>query len=113
MITDYFTEAFTVEASTTTVSAIGSWAPAWATLGTFSGFMDYLTGREIMVSAQFIDKATHIIGCPSTCTWIKTAHRILDSNSKVYRILHIDNPVFRDHHLEILLGYNESDNLST
>ncbi len=113
MISDYFTESFTVEAATTAKATIGSWAPVWATLGTFTGFMDYLSGGDMQVSAQFIDKATHIIGCPSTCTWILNKHRIKDSDSKIYRVLHVDNPVRRSHHLEILLEYIGTDNLST
>jgi len=114
-IQDYFTESFTVESQTTAsaVSAMGSWKPTYGTLGTFKGFIDYLTGRETNISAQYIDKATHIVGCPSTCTWIHNNHRILDSDSKIYRVLHTDNPIRRSHHLEILLEYNESDNLST
>jgi hypothetical protein len=118
MISDFFTESFTVQQQTTatTVSTIGSWKPTWGTLGTFKGFMDYAvvtSGREMRVGAQYIDKATHIIGAPSTCTWIKNSHRILDSDSLIYRVLHVDNPIRRDHHIEILLEYNESDNLST
>ena len=115
MIEDYFTETFTVEAQTTaaSVSAIGSYKPTWGTLATITGFMDYLSGQERNVAAQYIDKATHIIGCSSTCTWLKAYHRIKDSDSKIYRVLHVDNPVRRSHHLEVLLEYNESDNLST
>ena len=115
MIEDYYTEAFTVEAQTTaaTRSGIGSYKPTWGTLGTIMGFMDYLTGREVAVSAQYVEKASHIIGCSSTCTWVRNYHRIKDSDNKVYRVLHVDNPVRRSHHLEILLEYNETDNLST
>jgi hypothetical protein len=114
MISDYYTQNFTVEAETTdNKAAIGSWAPTWATLGTFKGWMDYLTGRESLAAAQFIDKATHMIGCSSTNSWILPSHRIKDSDSKIYRVLHVDNPIRRDHHLEIILEYNESDNLST
>ena len=115
MISDYYTKTFTVEGATTAsqTSAIGSWAPVLGTVGTFKGFMDYLSGQEQAVAAQYIDKATHIIGCSSTCSWVYNYHRIKDSDSKIYRVLHTDNPVYRDHHLEILLEYNESDNLST
>jgi len=113
MIEDFYTESFTVEAATTAKATIGSWAPTWASAGTFKGWIDYLFGKDVQVSAQFADKASHIIGCSSTCSWIKNYHRILDSDSKKYRVLHVDNPVRRSHHLEILLEYNESDNLST
>ena len=117
MITDYFTESFTVESQTTAASksAIGSWNPTWGTLGTFKGFMDYndMAGPERQRADQYIEKATHVVGCPSTCTWIKTYHRIKDSDSKIYRVLNTDNPIRRSHHLEILLEYNRSDNLST
>lgn len=116
MISDYYNKTFTVESQTATVSTIGSWKPTWATLGTFKGFMDYAmitSGREMHVAAQWIDKATHIIGCSSTNSWILPKHRIKDANSKIYRVLHCDNPMNRDHHIEILLEYNESDNLST
>lgn len=115
MIEDFYTESFTVTGKTTaaSVSAIGSFNPTFGSVGSFMGFMDYLSGQERPVAAQYIDKATHIIGCSSTCSWIKPAYKISDSNSKVYRVLHIDNPIMRDHHLEILLEYNESDNLSS
>jgi hypothetical protein len=113
MISDFYTESFTVEQHTTAKATIGSWAPVWSMLGTFKGFMDYLSGRDMPVAAQFIDRATHIVGCSSTNTWIKNKHRIKDADSYIYRVLHVDNPVRREHHLEILLEYNESDNLST
>ena len=115
MITDYFTKTFTVESQTTasSVSAIGAYSPTYGTLGTFKGFIDYLSGGERGIANQYIDKATHIIGCPSTCTWIYPRHRIKDADSNIYRILNIDNPIGRSHHLEILLEYHKSDNLST
>lgn len=113
MISDYYTNTFTVETPSTTIATIGSWNPSWSSAGTFKGFMDYLSGQDQRVAQQFIDRATHIIGCSSTNTWIYNYQRIKDSNSKIYRVLHIDNPVMRSHHLEILLEYNESDNLST
>jgi len=113
MISDFYTESFTVSSRTATVSSIGSYTATWATLGTFKGFMDYLSGQERQISAQYIDRATHIIGCSSTCSWITALHRITDADGKKYRVLHTDNPVQRDHHLELLLEYNESDNLST
>jgi hypothetical protein len=116
MISDYYTESFTVEQKSSAKSTIGSWAPVWSPLGTFKGFIDYaviVSGRESHIGAQFIDKATHVIGCASTNSWILPSHRIKDSDSKIYRVLHVDNPIRRDHHLEILLEYNESDNLST
>jgi hypothetical protein len=118
MISDFYTESLTVEAQTSaaSVATIGSWKPTWGTLGTIKGFIDYATqgsGREAHIAAQWIDKATHIMGCSSTCSWIKNYHRIKDSDSLIYRVLHVDNPIRRNHHLEILLEYNESDNLST
>ena len=113
MIQDYYTESFTVEAPTSAKATIGSWAPTWASAGTFKGWIDYLSGRESQISAQFVDRATHIIGCSSTCGWILNKHRIKDSDSKIYRVLHVDNPIRRSHHLEILLEYTGTDNLST
>jgi len=113
MIKDYYTSTFIIEAPSTTKNALGAWNPTWSTLGTITGFMDYLTGQDTQVAAQFIDKATHIIGCSSTCTWITNNHRVLNAAGLYFRVLHVDNPVLRNHHMEILVGYNESDNLST
>ncbi len=116
MISDFYTESFTVETPSSAKSTIGSWAPTWSTLGTFKGFIDYAMitkGREARISAQYLDRATHIIGCSSTCTWVLNKHRILDSDSLIYRVLHVDNPIRRNHHLEILLEYVGSDNLSS
>ena len=113
MISDFYDDLFTVEASTTVQSALGSYAPTWSTLGTFYGWIDYLSGRETLVGSQYVDKATHVIGCSSTNSWVTEKHRIKNASNKYFRILHTDNPVMRNHHLEILLEYNETDNLST
>ena len=112
-IQDYYTESFTVEVGSSAVSGIGSWNPVWSTAGTFKGWIDYVTGRDALVSAQYIDVATHVIGCSSTNSWVLNSHRIKDSDGSIYRVSHVDNPVRRSHHLEILIEYNKPDNLST
>jgi len=113
MVSDYYTNLFTVEKNSSAVATIGSWAPVWSTLGTFYGWIDYISGQEQMIAAQYIGKASHIIGCSSTVSWVTSAHRIKDSDSKIYRILNVDNPLRKSHHMEFLLEYNETDNLST
>lgn len=113
MISDYYTETFTVEAASSTVSALGSWNPTWTTAGTIKGWIDQIRGDEQQIAAQWAEKATHIVGCSSTCSWVQNNHRIKDSASKIYRVLDIDNPLRRNHHLEILLEYNAADNRST
>ena len=113
MIKDYYTSTFVIESPSTVKNALGAWNPVWSTAGSIIGFMDYLAGSDQKISAQFIDKATHIIGCSSTCSWIKNKYRVVNAAGLYFRVLHVDNPVLRNHHLEILLEYNESDNLST
>lgn len=113
MISDYYTKTFTVEAPTTTIGSLGSWSPTWSSVGTFKGWMDYLSGQDQMVAAQWIDVATHVIGCSSTNSWILNSHRIKDSDNNIYRVLHNDDPVFRSHHREIILQFSKQDNLST
>jgi len=113
MITDYYTESFTVETPSTVQGSFGAYTPTWSTAGTFKGWIDYITGRDTLVAKQYIDVATHIIGCSSTNTWVKNKHRIKDSDNLIYRVLHTDNPIRKNYHLEILLEFNKSDNLST
>ena len=113
MIQDYYTKSFTVETPSTAQGSFGAYAPVWSTAGTFEGWIDYISGRDTLVSKQYIDVATHIIGCSSTNSWILNKHRIKDADSLIYRVLHNDNPIRRSHHLEILLEFNQSDNLST
>lgn len=116
MITDYFTKTFTVESPSTTKATMGSWAPTWNSTtptGTFKGWMDMLTGRDANIGAQYIDQATHIIGCSSTVSWVTNRMRIKDPDNLIYRVLHNDDPVYRAHHREILLQFNQADNLTT
>jgi hypothetical protein len=113
MISDYFTLTFTVESPSTTKATLGSWAPAWVSAGTFKGWMDLLTGRDANIGAQYIDQATHIIGCGAENSWVTNRMRVKDPDGLIYRVLHNDDPVHRSHHREILLQFNQADNLST
>jgi hypothetical protein len=113
MISDYYDKTFTVEGPTTTQSNTGAWTPGWSSLGTIKGWIDYLSGQDVNVGAQFIDRATHVIGCSSTCSWVLNSYRIKDSDNLIYRVLHNDDPVRIQHHREIILEFNQSDNLST
>ena len=110
-IKDYYTETFIIESPSTTVSDIGGWTPSYSTLSTILGAIDELTGQDQNIAKQYIDKATHILFCSSTVT-ITSKYRVT-YDSEYYRVLNVDNPVKRSHHLEVLLEYNESDNLST
>jgi len=113
-IEDFYIDLFIVEKSTSGQSALGSWKPVWSSTGTFYGWIDYLSGREVLIGSQYVDKATHIIGCSSTNSWITNKHRIKDSDGLIFRILHPPDNIMRmDHHDEILLEYNETDNKST
>ena len=113
MITDYYTQTFTVERPSTNKSAIGGYNPTFTSAGTFKGWIDYLSGQEVKTGMQWIDDATHIIGCSSTNTWVLDSDRIKDADGLYFRVLHRDNPVIRNHHLEILLAFKQSDQLST
>lgn len=113
MISDYYDQTFTVESASSTVSALGSWNPTWSTAGTILGWIDQITGNEYRLPAQVLEKATHVIGCSSTCSWVQTNHRIKDSDGYLYRVLTVDNPLRMGHHLEIILEYNGADNRST
>lgn len=113
MISDYYTKTFTVETPTTTIATLGSWAPTWSTAGAFKGWMDLVTGQDRLTGAQYIDQATHIIGCSSTNSWVTNRHRIKDNDGLIFRVLHNDDPVFRTHHREILLQFSQADQLTT
>jgi len=116
MISDYYDQDFTVEYESSTVkSALGSWKPSFTTVATFKGFMDMMNKGvgSNQVGAQWLDSASHIIGCSSTNSWIKPEYKIKDSDNNIYRVLHIDNPIRRNHHLEIYVEFHGSDMLST
>ena len=113
MITDYYTETFTVERPSTAKSAIGAYDPTFTSVGTLNGWLDYVTGREMQTAAQWLPEVTHVIGCSSTNSWVLNSDRIKDADGLYYRIVNRDNPVNRNHHLEILLSYKGVDNLST
>ena len=115
MIADYYTQTFTVEAPTTTKSSIGGWNPTYSSFGTFKGWLDKIErgNNEYMVGAQVLEITTHVIGCSSTNSWVLNTHRIKDADGLYYRILNNDNPIERDHHREIMLNFNQSDQLST
>ena len=113
MISDFYDQSFTVTTPSTTTTSMGSLEPTWSTVATFKGWIDKVSGQEQRVAAQHLGVVTHVIGCSSTNTWILKKHRIVDADSLIFRVVDTDNPVKRNHHLEILLEYNGIDQLST
>ena len=70
---------------------------------TFNGAIDLISGSKNMVAAQYAERATHILLCPIGIA-LESKHLIDDGISK-WRILNIDDPVRRGHHLEVILEY--------
>jgi len=113
MIEDFYDKTFTVEKPSTGRSSMGAMGSGWTTVGTFIGFMDLVTGGSFIVGAQYLDRATHIIGCSSTNSWVLTNHRIKDPNNLYFNVLNNDDPVGLEHHREILIEFKGANQLST
>jgi len=102
-VEDYFNTQFSAFKITKVGDGMGGQTDTEVLDFTFYGIADLLSGSKNMVAAQYAEKATHILLCPIG-TNLNTKHLIDDGTSK-WRILNIDNPVLRGHHLEILLEY--------
>jgi len=102
-IEDYFNTQFSASTITSVPDGMGGQTEGVTIEFTFYGVADLISGSKNMVAAQFAEKATHILLCPIG-TALKTKHLIADGVSK-WRILNIDNPISRGHHLEVILEY--------
>ncbi len=69
----------------------------------FYGVTDLIQGHRSPVASQYKEKATHVLMCPIG-TALKPKHLIDDGVSR-WRVLNVDNPMSRDHHLEAILEY--------
>lgn len=102
-VEDYFDTQFSAKKITKVDDGMGGQIETPVLDFTFYGTTDLLSGSKNMVAAQYAEKATHILLCPID-TALNTKHLIDDGVSK-WRILNIDNPVSRGHHLEVILEY--------
>jgi len=102
-IEDYFDTQFSALKIESVDDGMGGQTDTEVLDFTFYGIADLLSGSKNMVAAQYVEKATHILLCPIG-TNLKTNQLISDGTSK-WRILNIDNPVSRGHHLEVILEY--------
>ena len=115
MISDYFNKTFTVKRDSPKKSTMGSYEPTSSTIGTFTGFIDLMTKGNYInkVGGQYLENASHVIGCSSTVSWVNANHKIVDASNLIYNVLNNDDPVGRGHHREIIVEYKGFDQLST
>jgi len=102
-IEDYFNTQFSALKAGGSSDGMGGRTSSSSVDLSFYGVVDLIEGYKSMSAAQYTEKATHVLLCPIG-TALNTKHLISDGIS-LWRILHIDNPVSRAHHLEVILEY--------
>jgi hypothetical protein len=102
-IEDYFDTQFSALKASGAGDGMGGQETSYTVDFTFYGVTDLIQGYRSTVAAQFKEKATHILMCPIS-TALKPKHLIDDGVSR-WRVLNVDNPMSRDHHLEAILEY--------
>lgn len=102
-IEDYFNTEFKALISDGSNDGMGGKKTALSVDFAFMGIVDLIQGYRMMTAGQYAEKATHILLCPiGTAVNIK---HVIDDGISQWRILNIDNPTSRGHHLEVLLEY--------
>lgn len=95
-----------IQVSTQTVNDIGERVPAWETVQTLTGWIDYQSGDAVYTNyAADIQESTHVF----VCDYVPLDPRIrpdsarLVCNGQPYDITLIDDPMELHYHYEIFL----------
>jgi SPP1 family predicted phage head-tail adaptor len=99
-VTDFYTDGFTIESRST---APGYGGNTWATVGSYSGFMQPLTGNEVFKFGKSAGDVTHRF-YTGLSTSVEQGYRITWQGQK-YEVIYSDQPTGiagRSSHKEIL-----------
>lgn len=107
-IQDYFTSGHIIQRQGSgTSNGMGGKSQVWNTHLTIDGLLDKVSGNEKLMAGQQAESSTHIFITDANQD-IKSSDRI-SSDSKIYRILDVDNPMNMDSHFETLLKFEGVD----
>lgn len=88
-------------------NSIGEREETWTSERSLDGFLDYMSGNSnrFDYNAKLSD-TTHVFVCDYVNLGKKVAENYrLTHDGDVYEILHVDNPMGLDYHLEFYLKY--------
>jgi len=105
----FFNQTINILTATSTVNDLGDYVSTYTTAATVTGLIDLITGGKETVGAQYIQRATHVMFAKHG-TSINDQAKVI-SGGKTYRVLYVDNPVNRNHHLEVILEHVGVDDL--
>ena len=105
----FFNQTINILTATSTVNDLGDYVSTYTTATTVTGLIDLIAGSKETVGAQYIQKATHVMFAQHG-TSINDQAKVY-CESKTYRVLYVDNPVNRSHHLEVILEHVGVDDL--
>ena len=90
-------------------NAFGEKVTEWVDIATIKGFLDYTVG-DASYKSNFkgdVAETSHIFICDYTELAVEPTQCRLVSDSKIYDVLLIDDPMGLHKHLEFMLKYNE------
>lgn len=70
-----------------------------------SGVIDLLSGSIANKAMKFVEESTHILLCSVSDIQIGDWITENDNTNRVYEVTYSDNPMNRNHHLEVELKY--------
>lgn len=98
-----------LQKKTSSKNAFGEKVDTWADITSITGFLDF-TGGDGSYKSNFkgaVEETTHIFICDYVNIDVKPTQCRMVIDNKIYDVLMIDNPMSLNHHLEIMLKYNE------
>lgn len=102
----YLPQKLTLKGKTQVPDGIGGFLEDFATLRSFDGYIDLITGTDQnSVQQAFIQDSTHVAVIPKVQAGITDAMRLVDASGRWYEITYVDDPVGVGHHTELYLKY--------